>query len=119
LISSADRHVTGRHSIGDWKEDGVTDLLFLVSRSEATPILTALMKACRRRDASWACFFTSAGVKTVADRDVLDLLTEADRAVVCEHSWQRFMEGAKCPAELGSQTDNSALAKDARIVVSL
>ena len=97
----------------------MTDLLFLVSRSEAAPILTSLIRACRRRGKSWACFFTSGGVKAVADPDARNLLAQADRAVVCEHSWRHFMDEVSCPIELGSQTDNSSLASDASKIISL
>jgi len=97
----------------------VTDVLFLVSRPEAAPILAPLMRACGRRGARWACFFTGLGVKAAADPAVCKLLLRAERAVICEHSWRRFMEDAPCPAEFGSQTENSALAQDAARIVSL
>ncbi|MDE2089681.1 MAG: hypothetical protein KGJ12_06650 [Gammaproteobacteria bacterium] len=97
----------------------MTDVLFIVSRPESGPILAALIQACRRRGASWACFFTNTGVKTLANGKVTGLLACAVKAVACEYSWERYMGGAKCPAELGSQTSNSALAAESVKIVSL
>ncbi len=97
----------------------MTDLMFLVSRPDSGQTLAALMRACRRRGTTWSCFFTSAGVRTLADRGVVDLLACASKAVACEYSWVRHMGHAQCPVELGSQTGNSALAAEAAKIISL
>ncbi len=97
----------------------MTDLMFLVSRPDSGPTLAALMRACRRRGVSWACFFTNTGVRTLLDRAVVEQLGCASRAMACEYSWQRHMNHAQCPVELGSQTNNSALAAEAAKIISL
>jgi hypothetical protein len=43
----------------------------------------------------------------------------AERVVVCEHSWARFMGDTPCPVELGSQTQNSIMVGEADRIVSL
>ncbi len=97
----------------------MTDLMFLVSRPDAGATLAALMRACRRRGTSWACFFTNEGVRTLTDREVLELLACASKSVACEHSWTRYMGNERCPVDLGSQTGNSALAAEAVKIISL
>ncbi|MDA8363821.1 MAG: hypothetical protein M0Z84_08415 [Gammaproteobacteria bacterium] len=97
----------------------MTDLMFLVSRPDAGPTLAALMRACRRRGVSWACFFTNAGVRVLLDRGVVGQLGCASRAVACEYSWERHMGHSQCPVELGSQTGNSALAAETAKIISL
>jgi hypothetical protein len=95
------------------------DLLFFVSTPEAARILVPLAAACRRARRPYACFFTDAGVATLDAAAVRDSAAGAERAVACEESWHRFRATAACPVELGSQTDNSALAGSARHVLSL
>ncbi len=97
----------------------MTDILFIVSRPQSGAILAALMGACRRRGKSWSCFFTSRGVEILSDGAVTDLLPHADKAVACEYSWERFNGARPCPTELGSQTDNSALAAVSARIISL
>ncbi|MHB8347915.1 MAG: hypothetical protein ACYDHM_12180 [Acidiferrobacterales bacterium] len=93
--------------------------MFLVSRPDSGPALAALMRACQRRGASWSCFFTNEGVRTLTDHGVVQLLAGASKAVVCEYSWVRHMGHAQCPVELGSQTGNSALAAETAKIISL
>jgi hypothetical protein len=97
----------------------MTDILFIVSRPQSGRILAGLMGACRRRGTSWSCFFTNDGVRTLADGAVSALLPHADKAVTCEYSWDRFMGGAPCPTELGSQTANSAMTAESLRIISL
>jgi hypothetical protein len=63
-------------------------------------------------------FFTHEGVRGLRDAELRAALDGA-RTVVCEESWHRFCADAACPAELGSQTANSALMGEAKKVVSL
>jgi len=93
-------------------------LLFVVSTERSARVLLPLAEACRRGGVAWSCFFTNDGVKLLADGEVGKLMAEAARAIACEYSWHRFMGGATCPVELGSQTDHSALVADAATVVA-
>ncbi len=95
------------------------ELLFVVSTDRGAGPLAGLADACRRRGTRWACFFTNDGVKLLADAGVRAATQGAGRAVACEHSWARFMGAARCPVELGSQTDHSALVACAARVVAL
>jgi hypothetical protein len=95
------------------------DLLFHVATPQAARILASLARACSRAGRRFACFFTHDGVLLLNDRDVRAALAGAARLVVCEESWHRFCAGRDCPAELGSQTVNSALIGEANRVVSL
>ncbi len=97
----------------------MTDLMFLVSRPDSGPTLAALMRACRRRGASWSCFFTNEGVRTLTDYGLVELLACASKAMACEYSWVRHMGRAPCPVELGSQTGNSAMAAETAKIISL
>lgn len=94
------------------------DILFHVSTEAGAQVLAPLARACRRGNHAFAAFFTHEGVRALRDADVQAALAGA-RAVVCEESWHRFCADAACPAELGSQTVNSALMGEARKVVSL
>lgn len=94
-------------------------LLIVVSTPQAGPILVGLIEACRRRGAECGVFFTNDGVKSLGDAAVRTVMRWADRAVVCENSWDRHMEGQNCPVERGSQTDNSLMAGHASKIVSL
>ena len=77
------------------------------------------VSACVRAGVAWGCFLTNDGVRALADPAFLAVLGSAARAAACEYSWHRYMEGAPCPAELGSQTVNSALMAEANRVISL
>jgi hypothetical protein len=94
------------------------DILFHVGTEAGAQLLAPLARACRRGNRAFAAFFTHEGVRALRDADVRAAL-EGARAVVCEDSWHRFCADAACPAELGSQTTNSALMGEARKVVSL
>lgn len=95
------------------------ELLFVVSTDRGAHAFTGLAGACRRRNTRWACFFTNDGVRLLAEEAVREAARGAARAVVCEHSWARFMGGAGCPLDLGSQTDHSALVAAAARVLPL
>lgn len=94
------------------------DLMYVISSPGAAEVLVPLLSACRRRGASWGCFFTDDGVQALDDARVRDLMSCAQRAVACELSWERFQHGRECPVELGSQTNNSAMMSEARHVIS-
>lgn len=94
------------------------DILFHVSTEAGAQFLLSLARACRRGNHVFAAFFTHEGVRALLDAELRAAL-EGSRAVVCEESWHRFCGQAACPAELGSQTVNSALMGEARKVVSL
>ncbi|MCL4680940.1 MAG: hypothetical protein KJZ92_06665 [Rhodocyclaceae bacterium] len=94
------------------------DILFHVATEAGAQILLPLARACRRRGHAFAAFFTHEGVRGLVDAE-LQAALEGGRAVVCEESWHRFCAEAACPAELGSQTTNSALMGEAKKVVSL
>jgi hypothetical protein len=95
------------------------DVLFIVSTPESGRLLAPLAAACRRRGASWGCFFTNDGVAVLNDPAVAAVITCADSAVACEHSWERFQGDAACPVTLGSQTNNSAMLGQAARVIGL
>lgn len=95
------------------------DVLFIVSTPEGARILAPLAAACRRRGASWACFFTNDGVTAIDDPAVKGVLQCANSAVACEYSWERFRGDTPCPVKLGSQTDNSSMVGQAARVIGL
>ena len=95
------------------------DLLFIISTPEAKPVLLPMAAACRRKGLEWGYFFTNDGVKVLGDQEVVDAVHIAEHAVVCEHSWARFMGEADCPITLGSQTQNSVMVGTADHIVSL
>ena len=95
------------------------DIFFHVGSAGGGKLLLPLVLACRRRGASFAAFFTHDGVKCLADAALRNALTGAERAVVCEESWNLHCPGAECPVERGSQTANCALMGEASRVVSL
>lgn len=96
-----------------------TTLLLHISTREGARIGAALARACVRAGVAWGCFLTSEGVRALADPAFLAVLGSAVRAAACEHSWHQHMGGAPCPAELGSQTVNSALMAELDRVISL
>lgn len=95
------------------------DLLLVVSTDRGAGVLVPLAGASRRRGKALGCFLTNDGVKLLADASVRSALQGARAAVACEYSWARFMGDARCPVELGSQTDHSALVARAARVVAL
>lgn len=94
-------------------------ILLLVANAQSAPVLRGLASACGRTGQRFDCFFTGQGVQLLKQADVLRSIAMAERAVVCEYSWERFGDGASPPIEKGSQTDNSAMTATARCVVSL
>lgn len=95
------------------------DVLFHVSHPDAARIATPLARALTSLGGRWACFLTNDGVTILDDPSFREVLTGAERVVVCEHSWDTHMTGRACPAERGSQTINSALMSEAARVISL
>ncbi|MFT5504419.1 MAG: hypothetical protein ACI845_003561 [Gammaproteobacteria bacterium] len=94
-------------------------LLLVVSHSKSAPAFKGLAGACCRNQIEFSCFFTGEGVTVLGDREIEVLVEKAQRAVVCEHSWEIYTVGESSPVETGSQTDHSAMIGSARQVVSL
>jgi hypothetical protein len=94
-------------------------ILFEVSSGGAADVLVPLARAFDRNAVTWSCFFTGDGVKTLTRDDVLAILAGAAKAAACEVSWERHMGDQSCPVEIGSQTNNSAMAGDVDKVISL
>ncbi len=95
------------------------DVMLHVSSADAAPAVLSLARACARAHIKWGCFFTNDGVRALADAALVDALSGAERAAVCEHSWQQVMGDGEPPIEAGSQTVNSAMMAEADRVVSL
>lgn len=95
------------------------EMLFVVSTDLGAEIFAPLARACIRKGIAWSCFFTNDGVRLLADSGIRNLMSAANQAIACEHSWQRFMAGEGCPVELGSQTNHSALLAIAARVVTI
>ncbi|MCW8882032.1 hypothetical protein [Sedimenticola selenatireducens] len=94
-------------------------LLFIVSTPGAARLLLPLISACKRKGTRWSCFFTNDGVNNLSEPGMKEAACCAERVVVCEHSWARFMGDTPCPVELGSQTQNSIMVGEADRIVSL
>ena len=95
------------------------DLLIIVSHPDAGPVITPLAKSCGQADLKWAAFFTNDGVATLMNDDLVNALSSASDAVVCQESWALHMNDKECPITLGSQTTNSAFVGQADRVLSL
>lgn len=94
-------------------------ILFVVNNPSSTEALLGLTEACIRRNQPFLCFFTGDGVKILADANVTEVISKAERAVVCEFSWAKYFPNQISPIEEGSQTDNSAMVSIVEKVVSL
>ncbi len=94
------------------------EILFLVSRSESAPALRALLWACARRRVACGCFLTGPAAALAGNPQIETDLRACIGAAVCGYSWERFGRGS-CLVPLGSQTDSSAMAAQARHIVSL
>jgi hypothetical protein len=94
-------------------------LLLVVSNPKAAAALAGLAEACRRKPVGLLCFFTGAGVSLLDEPGLQSALAHAERAVVCEHSWQQFAPDRPPPIEQGSQTDHSSMVGEASRLVSL
>jgi hypothetical protein len=95
------------------------DVMYLVSSPKAVAVLLPLLRASKRRGVAWGCFFTDLGVQALDSEEVRELMRCAAQAVACEFSWQRYQADRACPVEMGSQTNHSAMAAEARHIVSL
>lgn len=95
------------------------NILFIVSTPGAGRVLLPMAAACRRKGITWGFFFTNDGVQALTDPNVVEATRSAQQTVVCEYSWDRFMGHQDCPAELGSQTQNSMMVGEASHIVSL
>ena len=82
-------------------------------------VLGHLAKACDRSGIQWACFLTNDGVKLLEVQSIQQALSAADALIVCKHAWNLHLPGKECPAEFGSQSDNSHLMGRCRKVISL
>lgn len=94
-------------------------ILFVISNPESTQALIGLARACVRRNQSFLCFFTGDGVKTLGNSKVIEAISQAEQAIVCEFSWGKYFSNQLSPIEEGSQTDHSAMIRIAKKVVSL
>ncbi|MHB1074685.1 hypothetical protein [Thiobacillus sp.] len=94
-------------------------LLIVVSTDLGGSLLAPLASACLRNNIQWGCFFTNDGVKLLGDPALAILIGQAAQQVACEHSWFRFMGQRKCPVELGSQTNHSAMVGVADNILTL
>lgn len=95
------------------------DVLLHITTPGAARFAAPLARAFAARGATWGCFLTNDGVRSLEDGDFAAELAKAERIAVCENSWDLHMRGRACPVERGSQTINSALVAKARRVVSL
>lgn len=95
------------------------NILFHISTAAGGALLLPLAQAANRVGASFGAFFTHEGVVGLQDGRLAGVLAAAERAVVCEESWQRHCGSIDCPVELGSQTINSALMGETSKVVAL
>ena len=82
-------------------------------------VLDQLARACARSGIQWACFLTNDGVKLLEVQSIQQALSAADALIVCKHAWNLHLPGKECPAEFGSQSDNSHLMGRCRKVISL
>ena len=94
-------------------------ILFVVSNPKSKEALLGLAETCTRRRQTFLCFFTGDGVEILSDSQVIEALCNAERAVVCEHSWGKYFAEQTPPIEEGSQTDHSAMVSKVEKVVSL
>ncbi len=94
-------------------------ILIVVSHPESHEALIGLTTACSRRNQEYLCFFTGDGVQLLESNEVVNILNDAERAVVCEYSWAKHFADKKAPIEEGSQTDHSAMVSIVKKVVSL
>ena len=64
-------------------------------------------------------FLTNDGVKLLEVQSIQQALSAADTLIVCKHAWNLHLPGKECPAEFGSQSENSHLMGRCRKVISL
>ncbi len=95
------------------------NVLFVVAHPTAGDAFVGLSGACGRAGVAYRCFFTGDGVRVLEQAHAVNAARNAQRAVVCEHSWARHFPAAVPPVEQGSQTDHSAMIGEAMKVVSL
>ena len=95
------------------------DLLIHIATPHSRGVLDHLARACVRSGIQWACFLTNDGVKLLEVQSIQKALSAADALIVCKHAWNLHLPGKECPAELGSQFDNSHLIGRYRKVISL
>jgi len=96
------------------------EIMLHITSRDAGKLAVPLMRALSRAEVSWSCFMTNDGAELLRERAFTDALSGADRAVVCEHSWEKLANnGENCPIERGSQTINSTMMAEAERLVSL
>ena len=86
------------------------DLLIHIATPHSRGVLDHLARAC---------FLTNDGVKLLEVQSIQQALSAADALIVCKHAWNLHLPGKECPAEFGSQSDNSHLMGRCRKVISL
>ncbi|HEC90194.1 MAG TPA: hypothetical protein ENI55_00860 [Alphaproteobacteria bacterium] len=96
------------------------DVMVHISSADGAAVAGPLMRALTRAGGAWGCFVTNDGVRLLDDDGIIEAMSGAARAVVCERSWEKTGRAvADCPIEKGSQTINSAMMAEARRLVSL
>ena len=95
------------------------DILIHIATPHSRGVLDHLARACARSGIQWACFLTNDGVKLLEVQSIQKALSAADALIVCKHAWNLHLPGKECPAEFGSQSDNSHLMGRCRKVISL
>jgi len=95
------------------------ELLIIVSTPQSGQIAKGLGEAALRTGITWGVFLTNDGVCILSDQALVETLSKATHAIACKDSWEHYMGESECPVELGSQTNNSELAGEAKRIVSL
>ena len=95
------------------------EILLVITTRNSGKIAIPLMQGLSRMGVNWGCFFTNDGVELIYDDQCQEALKLANKAVVCEHSWNTLGNGNDCPAVMGSQTVNSSMMSEVNQVISL
>jgi len=95
------------------------DLLIHISSQHSKKILEPLTRACARSEIQWSCFLTNDGVKVLESEALQLTLSVAESVIVCKHAWNLHMPDKECPAQFGSQSDNSHMMGRCKKVISL
>ena len=95
------------------------DLLIHISSQHSKRILEPLTQACARSEIQWSCFLTNDGVKVLESETLQSALKAAEMVIVCKLAWNLHMPDEECPAQFGSQSDNSHMMGRCKKVISL
>ena len=93
--------------------------LIVITTRNSGKIAVPLMHGLSRAGENWSCFFTNDGVEVIRETACQEAIKFAQRAVVCEHSWDSLSVHTHCPVEMGSQTINSSMMTEVDRVISL